>query len=118
MLKSGLTVWYNVKDLERTMDFYTNKLGFEVAFVMKEEGMAMVKTNTKECWIGFSAAEEVVPSTSSTVFEVDNIDETIEELTNKGVQFIGEVENVPGMVKLATFTDPDGHNLMLSESLE
>jgi len=117
MYKSGLTVWYSVSNLEQTLAFYSGKLGFEVIFHEPESGMAMVNTNTKDCVIGFSVAETVEPATSSTVFEVANIEEAIQQLEGQGVTFIGEVEHIPDMTKLATFVDPDGHNLMLAESL-
>ncbi|MFC4304140.1 VOC family protein [Cohnella boryungensis] len=117
MYRSGLTVWYNVANLERTLEFYSGKLGFEVVFHDPSSGMAMVNTNTKDCVIGFSEAETVEPATSSTVFEVWNIEEAIQHLERKGVAFVGEIEHIPELTKLATFVDPDGHNLMLSEPL-
>ncbi|WP_042168061.1 VOC family protein [Paenibacillus gorillae] len=117
MYKSGVTVWYSVSNLEQTLEFYTGKLGFEVVFHDPSTGMAMVNTNTKDCVIGFSEAETVEPATSSTVFEVINIEEAMNSLAGNGVSFIGEVEQIPELVKLATFVDPDGHNLMLAESL-
>ncbi|MDF2836130.1 MAG: lactoylglutathione lyase [Paenibacillus sp.] len=118
MFKPGVTVWYSVKSLEQTIAFYKEKLGFEVNFHDPDSGMAMVNTNTQDCIIGFSEAEEVVPSTSSTVFEVYDIELTRTTLEQRGVRFVGETETVPGMTKLATFLDPDGHNFMLSEVLE
>ncbi|HZG82518.1 MAG TPA: VOC family protein [Brevibacillus sp.] len=118
MYKSGVTVWYNISRLDATIAFYTEKLGFEKIFHDVESGMAMVSTNTPDCVIGLSEAEAVVPSTSSTVFEVINIEEAMQHLQQQGVPFVGEIETIPDMVKLATFTDPDGHNLMLAETLD
>ncbi|MBD2868843.1 VOC family protein [Paenibacillus arenilitoris] len=117
MYRSGVTVWYSVANLEQTLEFYSGKLGFEVIFHDSSSGMAMVNTNTKDCVIGFSVAEAVEPATSSTVFEVLNIEDAMKQLGANGVSFVGEVEHVPGMAKLATFVDPDGHNLMLAETL-
>lgn len=117
MFRAGVTIWYNVSDLQATLDFYNNKLGFETTFHEAESGMAMVRTTTADCIIGFSEAQEVEASTSSTVFEVYDIDGARRQLEQKGVVFIGETETVPGMAKLATFVDPDGHSLMLSEEL-
>lgn len=113
----GLTVWYNVKSIKNSLAFYTEKLGFEVLFHDHEGGMAMVKTNTDHCIIGFSEAETVIPSTSSTVFDVENIEQAVHTLQQKGVSFIGDIEVIPDFVKLVTFSDPDGHSLMLSEGL-
>lgn len=118
MFKPGVTVWYSVKNAEATIAFYRDKLGFDTVYHDPESGMAMMNTTTADCIIGFSEADTVMPSTSSTVFEVHNIEESRRQLEQKGVTFIGDIETVPGMVKLATFIDPDGHNLMLSEVLE
>ena len=117
MFKPGVTVWYSVKSLKETIAFYGDKLGFDVYFVDEESGMAMANTATKDCVIGFSEAEEVVASTSSTVFEVQDIDDARQQLEQRGITFIGETETIPGMTKLATFADPDGHSLMLAQDL-
>jgi len=117
MFKPGVTIWYNVKNLNDTIQFYKDKLGFELVFHDAASGMAMVNTSTEGCIIGFSEAEEVIPSTSSTVFEVYEIESARQSLEQKGVTFIGDTETIPDMVKLATFVDPDGHSLMLSEEL-
>lgn len=117
MFKPGVTVWYSVKSLKETLAFYGDKLGFEVILNDEENGMAMVNTTTEGVIIGFSEAEEVVASTSSTVFEVNDIEAARQTLEQRSITFIGETETVPGMAKLATFVDPDGHSLMLSEEL-
>lgn len=117
MFKPGVTIWYNVKSLNDTIHFYKEKLGFELVFHDSDSGMAMMNTTTERCILGFSEAEEVIPSTSSTVFEVYDIEASRQSLEQNGVTFIGETETIPDMVKLATFVDPDGHSLMLSEEL-
>jgi predicted enzyme related to lactoylglutathione lyase len=117
MYKPGITIWYNVTSIERSLEFYTKQLDFQLQFHDAESGMAMIRTNTDDCIIGFSEGVEVIPSTSSTVFEVHNIEQAVEVLARKGVTFIGDVETIPNMTKLATFTDPDGHSLMLAEDL-
>lgn len=117
MYKSGLAIWYNVSDLERTLAFYTDALGFELVFRDDESGMAIVNTNTADCCIGFSRAEAVVPATSNTVFEVEDIESAVDTLQGRGVVFDGEIETIPDFVRLATFRDPDGHGLELSQTL-
>lgn len=117
MYRPGISIWYNVRSLDDTIRFYKEKLGFEVVFHDPNSGMAMMSTNTEGCIIGLSEAEEVVPSTSSTVFEVYDIETARKALEQNGVTFIGDTETVPDMVKFATFSDPDGHSLMLSEEL-
>ncbi len=69
---------------------------------------------------------EPFTSTPHTVFgwEVDNIEEAIDELTAKGVTFLryGFMEqddraiwHAPGRAKIAWFQDPDGNTLSLSQ---
>ncbi len=117
MYKSGFTVWYSVSNVERTLKFYTEQVGFELDSYDKENGMASVHTNTKDCYIGFSEAEQVVPSTASVVFEVEDIHAAVKELKEKGITFTGEITTIPDYVKLITFKDPDGHDLELAQQL-
>ncbi|XID95589.1 VOC family protein [Paenibacillaceae bacterium WGS1546] len=117
MYKPGIAIWYNVKELEKSVAFYTEGLGFTLDFKDEEKRMAIVTTNTKECFIGLAEAETVVPVTSSTVFEVEDIEQAVTTLQARGVQFTGEIETIPDFVKLATFNDPDGHCFELSQTL-
>lgn len=117
MYKQGLTVWYNVSDIKVTKSFYEKKLSFECLMYDEEGGMVIMKANTENVEIGFSQANEVEPSSSSTVFSVINIEESVKILKKRGIEFVGGIDVIPGMVKLATFSDPDGHSLMLAESL-
>jgi predicted enzyme related to lactoylglutathione lyase len=103
--------------LEQTLAFYTEKLGFKVLFNDTSEGQAMVATSTKDCFIGFSEAQLIVPSSTCTTFEVEDIEQAVRILQQKGVEFKGGIIEVPNMVKLATFSDPDGYKMMLSENI-
>lgn len=117
MYKSGLTIWYNVTNLETTLEFYTKRLGFPLDYMDEAGRMAIIQTNTADCFIGFSESETVVPVTSSAVFEVENIEEAVEQLKSRGVTFNGDITTIPDFVKLATFNDPDGHCFELSQTL-
>ena len=69
--------------------------------------------------MGFSDVE--TPDTkggATLVFDVTDIESARSELEGKNVPFDGETLVIPDLVKLATFYDPDGHKLMLSESLQ
>ncbi|WP_277678914.1 VOC family protein [Gracilibacillus dipsosauri] len=117
MYKPGLTIWYNVKSFERSVKYFTEGLGFSLDFKDEDQGIAIVTTNTKDCCIGFAESETVVPVTSSAVFEVEDIDLAFSELKKKGIQFTGDIEVIPGFVKLATVQDPDGHSFELSQTI-
>jgi len=94
MFVPGLTVWYSVRSIENSLAFYTEKLGFEKLFYNPEWGMAMVKTNTDNCVIGFSEAETIEPSTSSTVFDVENIEEAVRKLKQMDISFSGKSKSL------------------------
>jgi hypothetical protein len=51
------------------------------------------------------------------VLGVRDIDAARAHLEKHNVRFDGATRTIPGMVKLATFFDPDGHALMLYQSL-
>ena len=68
--------------------------------------------------IGLGQNEEVDGRGGTTpVFGVTDIEVARRDLEGKGVRFDGDSQEIPGMVKLATFFDPDGNSYMLSESL-
>lgn len=117
MYKPGLTIWFNVSNLERSVKYYTEGLGFDLDYHDKEQRIAIVTTNTKDCCIGLAEAETVVPVTSSTVFEVEDIESAVAQLKERGIMFTGDIETIPDFVKLATFQDPDGHHFELSQTL-
>lgn len=117
MYKPGLTIWYNVSDLDRSIRHYTEGLGFSLDFEDRDQRIAIVTTNTKDCCIGLAEAETVVPVTSSAVFEVEDIEQAVATLKERGISFTGEIETIPDFVKLATFRDPDGHHFELSQTL-
>ena len=51
---------------------------------------------------------------ATVVLRVADLDKARNELTQKGVKFDGEVEEVPGIVRLASFRDPFGNHLQLA----
>jgi len=117
MYKESLTIWYNVSNVLNTKEFYEEKLKFECKLYDEEGGMVIMAANTPHVEIGFSEAVEVQASSTSTVFEVIDIEKSVNILRERGIEFVGGIDIIPGLVKLATFTDPDGHSLMLAESL-
>ena len=53
----------------------------------------------------------------AATFTVKNIARARKQLEDKGVKFDGETLEIPSLVKLATFFDPDGNSLMLFQTL-
>ena len=90
------------------------------AFILYDagKGQAMLATNTKDCFIGFAEVQSIDPYSTCTTFEVENIEQAVQALQQKGVEFNGGIIEIPNAVKLATFFDPDGYKLMLSERID
>ena len=92
--------------------------GFELAFRADEAGWAELVTPTAGVTLGLGQNEEVDGAGGTTpVFGVVDVDAAKADLEAKGVRFDGDVVEVPGMVRLATFFDPDGNSYMFAQSL-
>lgn len=113
-------VWYNVSDLERAKKFYGETLGLPVAMVIDEAGwaeyghphQAHVAVNL---WRGPDPIPPALGGATATL-TCDDVRGSIERLRARGVR-CEEVEEIPGMVLLAGFFDPDGNRLQLAQSL-
>ncbi len=113
-----LTLACSVKDLDTSIAWFKETLGFELVFRVDEAGWAEITSPTKDVTIGLGVNQEVNGNGGTTpVFGVNDIVESRSELEDKGVKFDGDTVEIPGMVKLATFFDPDGNTYMLAESL-
>lgn len=117
MFKPGLGIHYNVSNLAQTLAFYTEKLGCKELFYNADHKEAILTTNTKDCVIGFAESQSIVPSSTCITFEVENIEQAVQILQQKGVEFKDGIIELPGVIKLATFFDPDGYMLMLSQRI-
>lgn len=114
-----ITLSSAVSDLEASLAWFKNVLGFDETFKVAEAGWAEVATPAEGVSIGLAQTDEPVDGAggSTPVLGVDDIDAARAELEAKGVKFEGDTVELPGMVKLATFFDPDGNRYMLAQSL-
>lgn len=110
-----MVAWYAVKDFEASKTFYGETLGLTKTFEM--QGWCEFAHEAGAASLGLSAQGESGPGGATAVLAVDDIAATRKALEKKGVQFLGAIEEIPGAVKLATFTDPSGNRLQLCQSL-
>lgn len=77
-----------------------------------------MRTGVERVSVGLSQTEVGGgPGGATLTFGVTDIAETRASLENAGVRFDRATQTIPGLVKLATFYDPDGNALMLYEDL-
>ena len=114
-----ITLSSSVKDLDTSVAWFKDVLGFEETFKVAEAGWAEVSTPVEGVSIGLDQTDGDVEDGGGSipVFGVEDIDAARAELEGKGVEFAGETVELPGMVKLATFFDPDGNRYMFAQSL-
>ena len=110
-----------VRDVDRSLAFYSEKLGFTVDVdVRPADGVRVVQLTPpgSGCSIGLGtglAAYEADPgSVRGLHLVVEDIDAARVELSGRGVE-LGEVLDVGGGVRYCGFTDPDGNGWTLQE---
>jgi catechol 2,3-dioxygenase-like lactoylglutathione lyase family enzyme len=107
-----------VSDLERSIEWYGDVLGFQLIYKLDEYGWAEVASSIQNVSIGLGQVEEPKVEGPTPTFGVKDIEEARADLESKDVRFDGETRDVGGMVKLATFYDPDGNSFMLAHVLD
>lgn len=115
----GLTLSCQCKDRKKSSKWYTDVLGFQELYDVAEIGWCELATETKGVNIGLSEVENPkVGAGPVPTFGVKDIDAARKKLESKDVRFDGKTMEIPGMVKLATFFDPDGNAMMLFQDLQ
>lgn len=114
-----LTASMGVTNLDRSIDWYQNVLGFTLLYRADEIGWCELSTGVPGVNVGLSQNESVAQGGGATnVWAVKDILAAKAHLDAHGVRQDGEIQHIPDLVKLITFYDPDGNAMMLSESLQ
>jgi len=114
----GLTCAMQCADMEKSLAWYRDVLGFEVDYKLDDMGWCELKTGVARVNVGLSQVEKPqVKGGATLTFGVADIDAARKTLESNGVKFDGDTMTIPDMVRLATFFDPDGNKLMLYQTL-
>jgi len=110
-----------VSDVERSIAFYAEKLGFtKDVDVQPGEGVRIVQLTPEGsgCSVGFGTGLDVYAGEPGSVrgvhLVVEDLDEARAELIGRGVE-VSEIHDFGGGVRGADFTDPDGNSFELQE---
>ena len=124
MIKTIDHIGILTKDLQQSVEFYTNMLGFSISSKIEMEAVGLSaifieKNGSKIELMGYIGAipkrsedieiimgESSIPLNDHITFTVDDIGATVTELKEKGVEFSLEPIQLDGGMKLASFKDP------------
>ena len=116
-LEETITIALSVKDRHISAKWYESMLGFQAIYHADEAGWSELQTKTSGVTIGLGEHTKPAPGNCVPVFGIADLDTARQKLEQAKVRFDGETDVVEGMVKTATFYDPDGNALMLAEDL-
>lgn len=115
---SELTASMAVTNLDRSIAWYQEVLGFQLLYRTEEIGWCELTTHMSGVNVGLSENQEVQQGGGATnVWSVSNIEAAKAHLDAHGVRQDGEIQTIPELVRLLTFFDPDGNAMMLAQSL-
>ena len=107
-----------VGSLDRSIVWYGDVLGFEIIYRLENIAWCELKTGVDRVNLGLSEVEKPGGSGGATLtFGVHDIETAKAALDEKGVRQDGPIQDVPDMVRLLTFYDPDDNALMFYQDL-
>jgi predicted enzyme related to lactoylglutathione lyase len=122
-LKSMNLAWIVVNDLKKAVKFYTETVGLKLNTLDEQFGWAELEGNDGGARIGIAqmkpnSEDGVEPGQNAILtFTVLNLEEAIADLLKKSVKLLGDIQVVPGHVKLQMVADVDGNRFQLVETI-
>ena len=122
-IKSIDLAWIVVNDLPKSVKFYTEKVGLKLMEFHEGFGWAELQGQDGGIKLGLAQMQPtgndgINPGQNAVVtLTVDNIEDAIIDLKEKGAKLMGEIQEVPGHVKLQMVQDEDGNHFQLVECL-
>ncbi len=114
----GLTCAMGVKSLDVSIPWYRDVLGFALGYRLEDMAWCELSTGVARVSVGLSEVEEPGGKGGATLtFGVTDIDAAKAALDTAGVRQDGPIQDIPGMVRLLTFYDPDDNALMFYQDL-
>ncbi len=115
----GLTCALGVSDLDRSIAWYRETLGFDLLYRMEDEAWCELKTGVERVSLGLSQVEEAGGKGGATLtFGVTDLVAAKAALDAAAIRQDGPIQEIPGLVRLLTFYDPDDNALMLYQDMQ
>jgi catechol 2,3-dioxygenase-like lactoylglutathione lyase family enzyme len=107
-----------VTDMKRSKAWYTDVLGANVYYELAEQGWCEMTSPCANAIIGLNLVPDSKPAAVNAMsFGVKDMAKAKAWLVKKSVKLEGDVIEIPTVVKLLYFTDPDGNRLMFYQPL-
>lgn len=112
-LSAVSSIMLGVRDLEKSLNFYRDKLGLKVK--MQEPQLALLDAGPVTLGLspGHVRLSPQVNGATELVFQVDNVQTARQALIDRGVVFMNEPRQVTPTHWASHFRDPDGHLLSI-----
>ena len=112
-----VTISVNVSNMERSIEWYREAFGFELIYKLDDWGWCELSTPIEGVHVGLGQTEDEARGATAPYFTVKDIEAARAHLQSVGATFEGDVNVIEGMVKLASFKDPDGNPFGLAEHI-
>jgi catechol 2,3-dioxygenase-like lactoylglutathione lyase family enzyme len=119
MIKAVKFVSIPVRNQDRALEFYTQKLGMRVITDSPFDGtqrwieLGIPRAETKIVLFTASGQERMVGGFMNITFLAADVERTVRELKARGVEFVQDVQKADWGAS-AIFRDPDGNQFVLS----
>ena len=118
--KSIDLIWIVVQDLKKAIKFYVETMGLQLMNSSEEHGWAEMKAENG-ARLGIAQYQSQMPLSPGhnavVTLTVEDLHKARDALLKKGVVCIGEIQEVPGHVRLQLVRDLDGNHLQLVQML-
>jgi CreA protein len=112
-----VTISVSVTDIERAIDWYREAFGFELIYKLDDFGWCELSTPIKGLNVGLGQTTDKIHAGTAPYFTVKDIEAAEAHFESAGAAFEDGVNVIEGMVKLASFKDPDGNRFGLAENI-
>jgi uncharacterized glyoxalase superfamily protein PhnB len=116
-----------VRDMNRTIEFYRDQLGFQLGMAfpdvgspeyadLSKDGMVLMFVPTRNC--GIDDSEKLGVGVSFYMQIDGDIDKYYRELKKKGVKIVIDIKDEPFGIRDFSVMDPDGYLLTFNQKIQ